>query len=265
MSAWATQRKFFIFFSTLVGVSIICISSIFFILYEPESCSDGLRNQSELGIDCGGECPNVCIVPPKKLLTLWSRAFPLADGIYSAIAYIENQNKDLYIPKIQYRFRFFDSKGVYITYSSDYATILPNGITPIIVPFVGSDERVIESVEFSFVNDPVFETYPEEDASFDVLNTELKNPETSPKLNATVLLSSGPTVKEVEFVAIVYDQNDNAIATSKTVQENMRLNEIRELHFTWVNPFVLLDAVCPGGLCKQSPERVEIIPLVTRR
>ena len=25
-----------------------------------ESCQDGVKNGDELGIDCGGSCPNVC-------------------------------------------------------------------------------------------------------------------------------------------------------------------------------------------------------------
>ena len=27
---------------------------------ELETCHDGIQNQDEAGIDCGGRCPNVC-------------------------------------------------------------------------------------------------------------------------------------------------------------------------------------------------------------
>jgi hypothetical protein len=32
----------------------------------PASCSDGIQNQDETGIDCGGSCPNACPVPPSE-------------------------------------------------------------------------------------------------------------------------------------------------------------------------------------------------------
>lgn len=265
MSAWATQRKFYIFFTILVGISIITIGILFFFLYKPESCVDGLHNQSELGIDCGGVCPNACKESPKELLTLWSRVFPLADGIYSSVSYIENQNKDLYIPNIQYVAKFFDSNGVYVTFSSNYTRISADGITPVLIPFIISDKREISNVEFSFIEEPVFKMYKDGDINFNVLNTEILNLDTSPKVRALINFESDSPIRESEFVAIIYDQKNNAIGASRTVQEDINPSEIRELQFTWVNPFVLLDAPCPGGLCKQQPERVEIIPLITKR
>ena len=69
-------------------------------------------------------------------------------------------------------------------------------------------------------------------------------------------------VREVDFVAIIYDEEGVAIAASRTFEEDVRPEERREIQFTWVHPLTLRKGVCPGGQCIKQVERVEIIPIV---
>ena len=60
------------------------------------------RMVQEAGVDCGSVCGVMCAVQPVPLLPLWTRTFPVSEGVYAAVAYVENQNETLYVPEVQY-------------------------------------------------------------------------------------------------------------------------------------------------------------------
>lgn len=51
------KRKLFSYYTFFLLLSLLIFSCR---KEESESCSDGIKNQSETGIDCGGPCGNVC-------------------------------------------------------------------------------------------------------------------------------------------------------------------------------------------------------------
>ena len=261
MSAWATQRKFLISFSFLIIISIIVVIIVFFSILEVPTCNDGIRNQSELGVDCGGECLNACPVPLKPLLNLWTNTFVLGNGVYSAIAYIENQNVGLYVPAIQYEIDFYDEKGTYITSNSQIVPINPGKVTPIFIPSISSGNRKIVSSSFDFVKTPRY-VRQQEDYSFTFSDIEIKNPSTNPKIFANAISGEYTDLEEVQFVAIVYDINENAIAASSTIVNNIQPNREYPLTYTWINPLYVGGVSCPDEKCFSEPKRIEIVPVI---
>ena len=266
MTAWAKQKQFHLILTAIVITVFIVSSILFAIKYNPPSCDDGLLNGSELGVDCGGECERECPVPLSDLVTVWTRVFPIDDRVYAAVAYIDNQNSGHYIPSIQYEFMFYDESGIAVNRSSSFTTISSGGITPVFVPHVLSEERVISNVTFRFVGDPLQYLIPtNDDHSFLTRSIDIEAGEgKQPRVVGLVENISTVVVPEVEFVLILYDQENTAVAASRTFERNMFPNEKRELLYTWVNPFVLNKVPCAGGLCSNSITRGEIIPIVTK-
>ena len=260
MSAWATQRKFYITFSFILGVSFILLVSIFFGSREIPTCTDGVMNQSEIGVDCGGECPS-CALPARPLLSVWTNVFPLAPGVYAAAAYVENQNDSLYVPSVQYEMKFYDATGLYIDRASSFTTINPKGVTPIFVPIVRSGERRISSVEFSFVDEPVFQEVPRT-VKFTTLDSSITPSLGGAHGTATVRSSSETVAREVEFVLIAYDANGNAVAASSTIVEDVASDTEYSLQYTWVNSLRTERPGCPASGCPAVVERIEIVPIV---
>ena len=78
------------------------------------TCTDGIQNGNETGVDCGGSCPNACLSQVDSVSVLWARAFQVIPGRYNAVAYIVNHNKNTAVQKISYRFRFSDANNFYI-------------------------------------------------------------------------------------------------------------------------------------------------------
>ena len=262
MSAWSQQRKLYIIL-TMVVIGVLGISAILFsIFYNPPSCDDGIQNGAEEGIDCGGSCTAFCTEPPKQLRDLWRRAFPIADGVYAAVAYIENQNETLYVPEAQFEIELYDIASTLIGRISQVTPIMPNGITPIFIPHIVVDQQEVASASFRFIRRPTFKEQPYP-YGFEIKNIQKKIEEgTAPYVRATAVNTGEKAVRETDFVIILYDEEGTAIAASRTFEKDIRPKEERVLQFSWVNPLTLRKGQCPGGQCEKQVEKIEIIPII---
>ena len=262
MSAWSRQRKISII-ATLAVLVIFMVSGVVFkIFYRTPSCDDGVQNGSEKGVDCGGVCPDLCATPPLALRDVWRRAFPITDGVYAMVAYIENQNKTRYVPAVQFEVELYDSSGALIGRASKKTPIMPNGITPIFVPHILTGRQETATASFRFVEEPKFaeQPYP---YGFDIKNIYRETEEGStPYIRADAINVGASTVRETDFVVILYDEEGTAVAASRTFEENIRPEEKRVIQFTWAHPITLRKGVCPGGQCVKQVERIEIIPVI---
>ena len=235
---------------------------LFNIFYNPPSCDDRVQNGAEEGVDCGGSCPNLCPVAVKPLRDVWRRAFPVTDGVYAAVAYIENQNETLYVPEVQFEIELYDATRSLIGRVSQKTAIMPNGITPIFVPHILTGQRETASASFRFVKEPKFaeQPYP---YGFEVMDIQREiEQDEPPYVRATVKHVGEFPVREADFVIILYDEEGTAIAASRTAEKDIGPGEERIIQFTWVHPLRLRKGQCPGGLCEKEVERIEIIPII---
>ena len=262
MSAWSQQRKLYIILTGVVIGAFGISATLFAIFYHPPSCDDGIQNGLEEGIDCGGSCTNFCAAPTKQLRDLWRRAFPIANGVYAAVAYVENQNESLFVPEVQFEIELYDVSSTLIGRISQVTPIMPNGITPIFVPHIVVGKQEVASASFRFVTEPVFEEQPYP-YGFEIKDMH-KNIEedAAPYVRATVVNTGEKAVKEADFVVILYDKEGTAIAASRTFETKIQPREERLIQFSWINPLTLRKGECPGGQCKKEIERIEIIPII---
>ena len=262
MSAWSQQRKLYIIL-TIAVIGVFSISAILFsTFYNPPSCDDGIQNGLEEGVDCGGSCTTFCTDPPTQLRDLWRRAFPIADGVYAAIAYIENQNETLYVPEVQFEIELYDTFGTLIGRVSQITSIMPNGITPIFIPHIVVDQQEVASTSFRFVREPIFkeQPYPYGFEIKDIYKDIERN--TTPYVRATAVNTGEKVTKEVDFIIILYDESGIAVAASRTFEKDIQPKEERIIQFSWINPLTLRKGQCPGGQCEKQVERVDIIPII---
>ena len=91
MIPWATKQKMrytIVFITILIAVSFMplyIVTKNF--LERDETCVDGIQNQDETGIDCGGICVTACLDQISDLKVLWSRVFYVDVGVYDAVAF----------------------------------------------------------------------------------------------------------------------------------------------------------------------------------
>ena len=263
------RRKITIILTMITIAVFIGTAAVFFLFHNPPSCDDGVQNGQELGVDCGGLCANACAERPRPLLDVWTRAFPLAEGVYAAVAYIENQNENWYVPSVQYEIVLYDNRQSIITRASQRTLIMPNGVTPIFVPHILTGASAVASASFRFTEEPRFVPRPEPHRfTVSDITTDIRD-NTPPRVSAVVRNDGDVTAEGSDFVVIVYDEDGVAIAASRTFEEYIPPGESRRIQFTWVYPFVLRAGRCAGARtdereCLRKVKRVEIIPVMAR-
>jgi len=235
----------FLFFSVIFSVAY------FTFLKESPSCFDGLKNQDEIDADCGGRCKKVCATEAAPLAKSWTRLFKVGDGQYEVAALIENPNFALGVEELDYTFRLYDADGLFVAEkggrafvnSRDKFIIFESGLdTGKRIPvkaFVNFDSNMVWSRI-----DPKISRIP-----ISVLNQEfVEGP--MPRLRAEVINNSIYDLVNIVITAVVYNEDDNAVAASQTLVDNLKKGMTRGISFTWPRP---ISTVHP---------RVEIYPRV---
>ncbi len=112
----------FIFFS-LIGALVFWV----FYTNQPEAtCSDGIKNQNEEEVDCGGVCPPCELVYARNIEIKWARAIPTEQGYYDLAALVRNPNPNYGSNKISYSFDLYNNAGKLTGSFPGEAYILPN-------------------------------------------------------------------------------------------------------------------------------------------
>jgi hypothetical protein len=134
-----------IFFLILSGLGFL----IYWATRSAPSCFDGIQNQEEEGIDCGGPCQSCELATLKDLEILWTKAIHVKDNFYDLGAQIKNHNQNYGSGQIPYYFRFYDSQGNLIGQRAGLTYILPRQTKYLIVTKIESS-RPISRTELLF-------------------------------------------------------------------------------------------------------------------
>jgi hypothetical protein len=239
---------------TMIGILIAIILAYFvyenFIKTTP-TCFDGVQNQDEHGIDCGGICTKVCTSEAKTIVPVWSRVFTTAGDVHSVVAYVENQNPTAGVKKIDYEFRVYDDQNILAGEPITGSTFIgPNDKTAIYASPIKTGNRIPKNVFFKFTSAPDWITTASQynTPQLSTANTIMTDTSTSPKLSADVINSTLYDYRKIEVVAILYGADGNALNASTTYIEYLPQQTTQKVYFTWPQPF------------STPVTRIEIIP-----
>lgn len=233
---WARRRKLIYTLSALGVVFLVVALVSFNLFYKPPTCFDGKKNGTETGVDCGGNCVRVCEAEALPLTVKWEKLFTIREGVYSAVAYIENANRNIAFERFSYEFKFLNSRGEVIGTAAGESYSEPHSSFPIFEGPVNLSE-VPERVEFSFVGSPYLVNSVRNDVPIKVENATLMSSETRPRLNALLLNESIEPIRGVTAVALVLDGSGEAVAASRTVVPEISRESRERIVFTWPEAF----------------------------
>jgi len=242
--SWASRKQFkYISFVVIIIVFIIFMFIRSLIIKEP-TCFDLKQNGNERGVDCGGSCSLMCKMDVSDPNILWSRAFPVTGNTYNLLAYVENRNKDAGVISTSYEFRVYDTNNKLLGRREGKTFIPPNQQFPIFEPRFDSGESKIKSVTFEFTSpfvwlkkDPTLQTL-----EIRVNNIILDENRDTPTLTANISNNSIHNLPEFDAVAILYDEEGNAINASKTHKDKLISGGSLPLMFTWPEALTLKTA-----------------------
>lgn len=252
--SWSTRRQ--LLFLSMLVIALLAVVGIFSLPYllRAPACDDGIKNGIETGVDCGGACERICAAEAYAPETLWARAFKVADGVYDAVAYVENQNVRAGVREVVYRFSLYDKENLLVTERVGKTYISPNGTFPVFEGGIRTGERVPKRTFFEFVEKPLWERLPDKALSLSLSlgtgDVRLEGATGSPRLSATIANKSVYDLADVEVGAVLYDERENALAVSETLIDALPKGERVQVTFTWLLPF------------PKAPTRIELVPRV---
>ncbi len=237
MFSWRAQRK--LLYILAVAFFGLCAAVIagFFLWYEAPNCSDGRKNQDELGIDCGGSCARICTSEVPDIRIDWVRFFKVKNGVFSAAAHAENPNAELSATG-EYHFRLYNSAGVVIKEVAGRTYIPPGQTFGIFEGGINVGNQVPARVEFQWDKDPIWERYdggPKTVYIKEVVRSF--DGEGLPRVQAEIYNNNLRPVQNIVGFAAVYGPDGLAVAASRTVVDSIEGGGKGMLVFSWPMKF----------------------------
>lgn len=233
---WAMRRKFVYLSGVAAFFLIVGLIGYIAFFYQAPTCTDGWENGSETGVDCGGACERVCTVAIESPVVRWARAFRVTDGVYNAVAYIENRNIGVGAENIPYTFTLYDERGDVITKVEGRTTLPPGNVYAMFEDRIKIGDRIPAKTTLTFDTDVPWTKMEAGKEQFYVQSKELTRADLRPRLDATILNKSLDEAKDVEAIATIFDAKGNPLTASRTIVPLFGAQAEQKVTFTWPEP-----------------------------
>lgn len=194
------------------------------------TCSDGVKNGTETGIDCGGTCSLVCKNQAQLPNVKWARSFQTNTSRYTAAAYVENPNPTSGAKNVHYAFQLYDDKNVLVVEREGTIDLPPTRLVPIVETGINIGQRTVARTVFSFESIPEWHRVTAERANLRFTSQDLAAD--GARLSGVVMNDSLVDPGKVTVVAVLFDAQNVARAASKTVL-NVPKKSSQPVVFTW--------------------------------
>ena len=237
--SWAQRRKLTYTVGALFVLAILGSIVLFFVFNKAPTCFDGIQNQGEQGIDCGGPCNILCRAEYSNPVIIWGPRWEkvLVSGTYSFLTYVQNPNIGAGAFNVPYMFKVYDKDNILLFQKTGTTYVPPNNNFVVFEDNINLGDKIPARTEFEFTGNPVWQKMTSSELSITAISKNLTNVDTRPKLTVTMQNSTINPVGNIEAVAILYDENNNAIAFSKTMIDSIDANGTTDIVFTWPEPF----------------------------
>jgi hypothetical protein len=235
MLSWSLRRRL-VYLGLVTLASLVMVAVVYLFAKPVPSCFDGLQNQDELGVDCGGACAKVCPLELKPIRVLWSRIFNPSTGRYDLATLVENPNSRYAARSFNYSVKVLDENNLLITTRRGQAFLNPGETMVIYDPKLEVGQRVPYRTSFS-LDSPVWQRLDGPGPVLQVKDQTITFTSPGARLNATVVNESSQVFRNVQVVAVVSGSDENALAVSSTLVERLEPGQSSDLVFLWTKAF----------------------------
>ena len=250
--SWAARRRFIILFILgAVAVAFIAIVGIATFSKAP-SCSDGVQNQGEDSIDCGGPCPYLCVEEQHAPTVLFTKAIPNGAGRTDVIASIENINAAAAAKNVPYTITLYGAGQVYVQQVTGTLDLPPASTVPVFVPGIssGNQKTIRAFLTIASSSPDWFTMRGDSRARPIVVNTTIGGATSTPRIDATLGNSGVTPLTNVRTIVLVRDEHGEVIAASQTIVPTIPAQGEATATFTWNSAF------------PSAPARIEVLPVI---
>ena len=250
--SWAARRRFLILL--IVGAVIVAFLATVLIatLYETPSCSDGIQNQGETGVDCGGSCAYLCLAEMRPPTVLFTKALRTSAGRTDVIASIENNNAHAAAKDVPYRITLYGANQSFVQEVTGTVDLPPRATQPIYVSGVATGKQRVESVflEIASSSPRWFALAADPRVVPTVTRITGGGTASAPRIEAVLANPSATALSAVRAVIFVYDAHKSVIAASETIVPILSAQSEETAIFTWNEAFA------------GTPASIEVTPII---
>lgn len=250
--SWAARRRFIILL--IIGAVVAAFLGVVSIatFYEAPSCIDGVQNQDEAGIDCGGSCAYLCIEQVQPPTVLFTKAIQNVQDRTDVIAKVENKNITAAAKDVPYRLTLYGAGQALIQQVTGTLDLPPGASVPIYVPGIVSGKQTVTSAFFEIASDaPRWFLMPSDSRNIPaVSNTVIGGSTTAPRIDAVLTNPSVTPLTNVRVIVLVHNATGDVIAASQTVIKVIPAQGSATATFTWNAEF------------SSVPTAVEVVPII---
>lgn len=204
------------------------------------TCFDGIRNQGETDVDCGGPCTPCEVKALKDLKVNYVKVFKAADGI-GAVAEIYNPNATWAAANFDYNLTLTDSSGVVAENFSGNSFVYAGDLKYIVKPYLKEDPLKIVKGNLTISN---FQWVPM--AQLPKPQIDLSNIQTTKDSTLSV---SGKASNRSEYdfssanvYALVYNSSNDLLAGSMTTLDSLPKFESKDFKISFSKELNLYEA-----------------------
>jgi len=249
---WAARRRFIILL--IIGAVVVAFFATILIatFSKTPTCSDGIQNQDETGIDCGGSCQYLCIAEQQPPTVLFTKAIGNGLGRTDVVASIENKNAAAAAKNVPYRITLYGTGQFLIQEVTGSFDLPPGATVPLFIPNISSGKQTDIKAFLTIATSSLqwFSLSPSAHRVPLVSNTAQGGTLNTPRIEAIL---TNPTIvpfSNVETMVIVRDTHGDVIAASKTVVPSIPAQGQATATFTWNSAF------------PSAPAAIEVTPII---
>jgi hypothetical protein len=233
MLTWRIRRQFIIL--SIALIPFVAIGFWVFSKFLPQpACTDNIKNQEELAVDCGGPCGPCELKNPKPLTLFWARVVPAREGVYDVAAEIQNENTVLSSTNLEYEFTLSDDlgpvafrKGKTFVFAQERLHVIEANI-----PTVRSPTKVVfkvTSVDWQFRKEPKPNIVVEK------RDYRVEEPQGRKQsiIDTTLVNRTSLNFKSVEVLAIVLDRDGNLLGANRAIADNLIAASRKDARLLW--------------------------------
>jgi hypothetical protein len=201
------------------------------------SCTDGIQNQGETGIDCGAPCGNFCEEAREPIEILYQNFIPTIENNFDLVAEIKNPNSVWGAKAINYTFYLYDGSGENIASKQGSIYILPQETKYIVEPKIYS-EAVPQRVELKIGNVLWQRLTGFRDMTLKIKEKNVQTGIGAPnRIYGVIENNTNYNLNKGELNGVVFDANNEIIAAGKTEMTTLMIGEDRYFEIGW--PYVI--------------------------
>lgn len=250
--SWAARRRLVIVAIIATVVLIVLALISFFSFYKAPSCSDGVQDQQEVGIDCGGPCPYLCQSQAQAPVVRFTQSVPASSGRTDVIAYIDNPNTSSYARNVAYTISLYASDHTLAAPVVKGTIDIPAGATvPVYIPNIVTGNAVVTDAFLALNTDAIKWQSGTDTRVLPAISSQtLGGTATNPRITAVLTNPSTQAMKNITVIIGVYDASGNILDASQTIVQTIQAQGSASAIFTWNAAFAAPVA------------RVDVLPLV---